>query len=273
MSTLSCPHCQATISSAGFSPGQLVACGHCGGTLQIPQVAQAVAVEMPLASRPPVPSAPAISTAAPYAPSPVATPARAAMPVPAPVQAAAPAPATAGASSAASRVRSRKKRNPFGATFIVLSLTGGLVGGGIGVGVFFLSQGTIEVGGQDAVEEKPPVLLKQRGGRVQLEQSGYKAPGTVLPITRSEFRDRVEAFSFDLDTRTSLRWFHSGQAFVDAFGQPSRLRTVRDELHYCWNCSDGTVSLVTEPSAESLEQRNSADGSKLIVLRIDNEFH
>lgn len=157
---------------------------------------------------------------------------------------------------------------------VAILVTGVLVGGGLWIGVVFLSQTKLpEAETPTAQRRQGENSKKQVGGRVRLESSGYKPEGPQLDITRSQFRDQVEAMPYFYDTNRALRCFYSGQKFVDAFGRPHRVRPLGEDVGYYWNCRDGTLKVVCPASTLTLENRNSPDGSALIVYRIDDEFY
>lgn len=156
----------------------------------------------------------------------------------------------------------------------VVLLTAVLVGGCLLVGGLVLSRTTIATADRSGTQGRQKATVKKQvGGRVRLESSGYKPGGPRLSITRSQFRDRVEDMPYYYNSNTAQRWFYSGQSFIDAFGRPHRVRVVGEDVYYYWNCGDGTLKLVCPANKLSLENRNSADGSALIVYRIDDEFY
>jgi hypothetical protein len=184
-----------------------------------------------------------------------------------------PPPDAAEPKSSPTYVSPRRRGSSLATMILVVLATVVLVGGGLGIGGYFLSQTELPQDESAAQQRQPIVIKKPAGGRVRLESSDYKPKGPHLSITRSQFRDQVEALPYTYNSSTAQRWFHSGQSFVDAFGRPHRVRPVGDEVYYYWNCSDGTLKVVCPISELSLENRNSADGSALIVYRIDNEFY
>jgi cytochrome c biogenesis protein ResB len=163
---------------------------------------------------------------------------------------------------------------------LVVLMTGVLLGGALVIGGVMLSQtelpeddSAVAKGGQGGQAIPQTTKKKQVGGHVRLEASGHKTEGPRLNITSSQFRDQVERMPYYYDNDTALRWFYSGRKFVDAFGPPHRVRTVGEDTFYYWTCSDGTLKVVTKASNVPLAQRNSQDGSSLIVYRIDDEFY
>jgi hypothetical protein len=267
------------ISIAGFSPGQSVACGRCGGVLQIPDSARQ-AQEVPLRAAPAVPSAarPQFASLPMQAPPiraarPVPTPAAAKLSGPPPVSidtSAAMRPvsfADKGGSSPAVRGKSRK-RSPLVVTVGAFLITSAILTSGLVIGGMLLKQQPVGDWKNPQTGPERIVVKKQAGGRVQLQESQHKPAGPRLAMTRSEFRDKMAALPYDYDPSRGFNVYHSGSDLIDAFGAPHRARAVSGQLAYCWNCSDGTVDVICDPSPTPLAGRSS-----FIVYRIDNEFY
>ena len=193
-----------------------------------------------------------------------------------PAAAAAPASGAEAEGSSHTLERARRQRNKKSNPLLLAVLAaGGLVGAGAGVLV-----ATVFFGG----EPQTVTTIRQRdypqgnrspksNARRAPDPADYRAPGPRLPMTRSQFRDRVAKLEFVLDPDTDFHWFVSGQAWYDAFGDPHRVRMKAGDQCLYWNCSDGTLHVVCKFSDKLLKDRNSTDGSAFIVKVINDEFY